>query len=207
MGGVKRYVGALFFAIGLMAIATLVVLNLTFVYRWIVYRYDLEAVTGLPLERLMYNYRLLILYSQLPWIRELYLPDFAMSRTGVQHFHEVKVIFHVLQVFAIAFISYLVFNRVKKYDLFFLLNRSANLIFVLFGTLFLGMILMFDQFFIWFHLLLFNNDYWRFNAVTDPVILALPEQLFMTKGMLIAGLLLTFAGVIKIIQMARLKPR
>ncbi len=47
---------------------------------------------------------------------------------------------------------------------------------VLFGFF---MLIGFDQFFIAFHGLFFNNDAWLFNPLTDPIINALPEAYFM----------------------------
>ena len=41
------------------------------------------------------------------------------------------------------------------------------------------MLIGFDQFFIAFHGLFFNNDAWLFNPLTDPIINALPEAYFM----------------------------
>ena len=40
------------------------------------------------------------------------------------------------------------------------------------------MLIGFDQFFIAFHGLFFNNDAWLFNPLTDPIINALPEAYF-----------------------------
>ncbi|HAP20997.1 MAG TPA: TIGR01906 family membrane protein, partial [Lachnospiraceae bacterium] len=42
-----------------------------------------------------------------------------------------------------------------------------------------------DQFFILFHKLFFNNDYWIFDADTDPIILLLPDGFFMHCALMI----------------------
>ena len=47
-----------------------------------------------------------------------------------------------------------------------------------------------DRFFVLFHKLFFNNDYWIFDAATDPIILLLPDGFFMHCALMILALLL-----------------
>ena len=49
---------------------------------------------------------------------------------------------------------------------------------------------MWDKVFVWFHQLLFRNDYWIFSADSDPIILFLPDGYFMHCAVMIAGLFL-----------------
>ena len=46
-----------------------------------------------------------------------------------------------------------------------------------------------DQFFVLFHKLFFNNDYWIFDADTDPIILLLPDGFFMHCALMILALI------------------
>ena len=47
------------------------------------------------------------------------------------------------------------------------------------------------------HKIFFRNDYWVFDYRTDPVILALPEQLFMLLSIIIIVFLFVVCGLIK----------
>jgi len=184
--------------IGLVAIIAIVTLNLTFVYPWISRTYNLDIATGLSHDVLFYNYRILISYNNWPWISTLYLPDFIMSDTGEFHFWEVKIIFHAIQVIAILFISWIVLSIKKKWHLLKYFNAAGNLAILIFGTFTAIMLIDFDFFFYWFHRAFFNNDYWLFDWRTDPIILALPAELFMIKGFIIIGILFLVATVSKI---------
>jgi len=192
-------IGLLVF-ISLVSLAAIITLNLTFTYPWISQHYNLDVVTGLDHETLLYNYRRIIHYTNFPWITTLYMPDFPMSDTGEFHFWEVKVIFQALQVISILFIIWLIISIRKKWQLLKYFNISANLTIIIFGIFLSIMLTDFGFFFYWFHRAFFNNDYWIFNPQYDPIILALPAELFMIKGFIITGLLFVVAAVTKTIQ-------
>lgn len=194
----RLYAVGFLFLVGLISITAIITLNLTFVYPWISHAYNLDIVTGISHDTLFYNYRILIRYNNWPWITTLYLPDFAMSPTGVFHFWEVRIIFQVLQVISIVFVATLAWLLKRKVNLLKYFNATANLTLLIFG-IFLGIMLIdFDFFFYWFHRAFFNNEYWIFSPRYDPIILALPYQLFMIKGYIIIGLLFIVATISKI---------
>ena len=193
----QYFVGLLVF-ISLVSLAAIITLNLTFTYPWISRHFQLDVATGLDHSTLFYNYRRIIHYTNWPWITTLYMPDFPMSDTGEFHFWEVKVIFQVLQVISILFIIGLIIGVRKKWQLLKYFNASANLTIIIFGIFLSIMLTDFDFFFYWFHRAFFNNDYWIFNPRYDPVIRALPAELFMIKGLIITGLLFLVAAVVKI---------
>ena len=183
---------------GLVAITAIITLNLTFIYPWIIEAYNLERFTGLDADTLMHNYRILIAYNNIPWITTLYMPDFPMSASGEFHFWEVWVIFFVLQLIAFVLIIWIVASVWKKWKLLEYFNAAGNLTIFIFGTFLAIMLIDFDFFFYWFHRAFFNNDYWLFDARTDPVIRALPAELFMIKGFIIIGFLFIIAVVAKV---------
>ena len=198
----QHLIGLLVF-ISLVSLTAIITLNLTFTYPWISRHYELDIVTGLDHATLLYNYRRIIHYTNWPWITTLYMPDFPMSATGEFHFWEVKIIFQILQVISILFIIWLIISIRKKWHLLKYFNASANLTIIIFGIFLAIMLTDFDFFFYWFHRGLFNNDYWIFNHRYDPIILALPAELFMIKGFIITGLLFVVAAVSKIMFMKR----
>jgi integral membrane protein (TIGR01906 family) len=133
------------------------------------------------------------------------MPDFPMSRTGAFHFWEVMIIFNVLQVITLSFLTWLFISIRKKRQILKYFNVAANLTFILFGLFLTIMLIDFDFFFYWFHRAFFNNDYWIFNHRYDPIILALPAELFMIKGFIITGLLFLVGIVAKIMFYLRKK--
>lgn len=201
----KAHLIGLFVLISLVSLTAIITLNLTFIYPWISRHFQLDVATGFDHATLLYNYRRIIHYTNWPWITTLYMPNFPMSETGEFHFWEVKVIFQVLQVISILFIVWFVISIRKKWKLLAYFNAAANLIFIIFGIFISMMLIDFDFFFYWFHRALFNNDYWIFNHRTDPIILALPAELFMIKGFVITGLLFLVATVAKIMFYIRKK--
>jgi len=201
----QQYLIGLLVFIGLVSITAIITLNLTFTYPWISRHFQLDAMTGLDHATIFYNYRRIIHYINWPWITTLYMPDFPMSDTGEFHFWEVKVIFQVLQVISILFITWIILSVRKKWKLLKYFNASANLTIIIFSIFLIIMLIDFGFFFYWFHRAFFNNDYWIFNHRYDPIILALPAELFMIKGFIITGLLFVVAAVVKIMFYIRKK--
>jgi len=192
-----QWLGGLWVLLASVSLWALIALNSIFIYRLVINFSDLTSVTGLSAGSLMENYRQIVAYLQLPWVQELRMPDFYMSETGRIHFEEVKVIFQALYLILILFIVTWVIGVKKEVEVLSIFNKGANLIFTFFGLIGMGIMVDFSQAFVWFHRLIFNNDYWIFNAVTDPVILALPEELFMILGVMVIVILFSQSLLIK----------
>lgn len=127
------------------------------------------------------NFDQLMAYLNNPFISKLTLTDFSVSQSGAFHFYEVKRLFMlcytVLIITVVPSISF-VFYLVKNHRLWRLINVCKyGMILPVFLLFF--MFIGFDQFFVLFHGILFNNDAWLFNPVTDPIINVLPETFFM----------------------------
>jgi integral membrane protein (TIGR01906 family) len=67
------------------------------------------------------------------------------------------------------------------------------------------MTINFSKAFYVFHKIFFRNDYWIFDPNKDPIINALPEELFMIEAALIIILLLIFTLVIKVLYLKNKK--
>ena len=198
-------IGGFWFFLALIGAIVLMVMNCTPIYRFVIDKYHLTTRPGLTADQLMLNYKEIISYLQAPGSQYLKLSDFAMSENGMIHFADVKVIFQALYVIVLLFIIALgVFLVIKHHDkdkaLLSIFNKGANLVFVVFGLLLISMSINFSNTFTLFHKIFFRNDYWIFDYRTDPVILALPEQLFLILSVLIIGLLFTACIVIKVIH-------
>jgi len=201
----RRYAIGLLVLISLVSITAIITLNLTFTYPLISRHYELDVITGFDHATLLYNYRRMIHYLNWPWITTLYMPDFPMSTTGEFHFWEVMIIFQVLQATSLLFFTWLTVLMRKKRQILKYFNAASNLIFIIFSIFLTIMLIDFDFFFYWFHRAFFNNDYWIFNWRDDPIILALPAELFMIKGFIITGLLFLVGVVTKVIFYRRKK--
>lgn len=201
----------IYYAISIIAIAVLSVLNTTVVYKYVIDKYELEKYTLLPKDILMDNYTRVISYVQNPFNKELVLNSLPMSNFGRIHFFEVKRIFIALYIMSIIFIIIMIFKIIANKNkgigrqLIGSLNNSVNIIALIFVSVSIMIMVNFDKTFYYFHKLFFRNDYWIFDSKTDPIINALPEELFMIELILIIGLLLIFTLVIKILHLKNKK--
>lgn len=184
--------------------SVILVLNLTFIYKMAIEKFNLSKRTGVSAEDLMINYRGMIDYLRNPFIEELRFKNFSMSLSGQVHFEDVKQIF--MNIYIIMFITMcilVIFKLIKKIskhiNLKDTLNYSGNIIFLLFGIIVTGIVVDFSKIFIVFHKIFFNNNYWIFDPKTDPIINALPEELFMIYALIILILLFSEAIIFKIV--------
>lgn len=192
-----NWFAAIWIMLAMIAVGALFALNSTFIYGWLVDRHDLASQTLLPRHRLVYNYRELIHYLQLPWRTPLHLPDFPVSESGAIHFGEVKQIFLIFYGILIFLVVAWPLAIIKNRQVLPVFNKSANLILTLTVVAAIGMVFDFYQTFVLLHRVLFRNDHWYFDPLTDPIIMALPEELFLVKGILLISLLLIQAALVK----------
>lgn len=207
---VVEYVGGIWFFLALISATVLIVLNCTPIYGFIIDKYRLSAITGLSKDTLMINYKEMVSYLQRFGSDYLTLPDFAMSQNGMIHFADVRIIFQWLYVITILFIIALgIFLVIKHHDkdkaILSMFNKGVNLAFIVFGLLIISMMVNFSATFTMFHKIFFRNDYWIFDYRTDPVILALPEELFLILSVMIIVILLTACILVKVLYHKRLK--
>jgi integral membrane protein (TIGR01906 family) len=187
-------------ALSLFLISLTVKLTLSFRQ---LYYYDIENLNiakdyGMKKEVIIKNYNILIDYLQDKNISKLNMPDFPTSREGEIHFVEVKNIFMNFNLlFYITGIISLVGTFLKlNYKDFKFLKWSS------FGLLGIPVILAvpfgidFDKSFTAFHKMFFNNDYWEFDPVKDPIINVLPQELFLHNAVLILAFLAVFSVVL-----------
>ena len=171
--------------------AVVLALNCRFLYyldiRWM----KMESIAGLSSESIRANYDALIDYNLL-WHREaLVFPTLPMSETARIHFEEVKKIFDVFQIiFAVSgVLSVWIFfhTRHRKKKWLRLTGILGCILPVVLGVL---VLIGWDRFFVAFHQLFFNNDYWLFDPATDPIILYLPDGYFLQCAVLILAIVL-----------------
>ena len=157
------------------------------------------------------NYDVLIDYNLLGGPSELELPSFNMSEQGEIHFAEVREIFMVMQgisiiaVVAAAGILSHIIEASKRHAGKRELIRSRSLwmrytgvvLIVVTAVIGIAMAIDWQWSFEMMHRIFFDNDYWLFDPVHDPVITILPDEFFMHCGILIVLLSVTQAVLLE----------
>lgn len=176
----------------ILSFAVVATLNFRPLYYMDIHLLNISESSGIPENEIKENYDALISYNSALNNDELAFPSLAMSREGQIHFQEVKAIFvkvqYLLLITAILFLAGIYLNH-KKRGNFRFLKYSSILSIVL--PLVLGALiaLNWDTFFVTFHELFFDNDFWIFDAAKDPVITILPDTFFMHCAIMILVLI------------------
>lgn len=187
-------------------ILTILTLSITITINFrLLYVFDIDSLNilnGMDMSKtvLLKNFDQLMSYLNNPFVHTLKLSDFPVSESGAFHFYEVKRLFLLCYGVLIVTIvpSILFIRQLIKRDRIWRLIRPFQWGMAI-PALFAGvMVLWFDQFFIAFHGVFFNNDDWLFDPLTDPIINVLPEEFFMHSFILffIVLELLFFIGII-----------
>lgn len=183
----------------LFLISGAVTLTLSFrgLYRFDVKRLHLAEETGYSEEEILDNYNELIDYNLSPAHTQLKFPTFPMSEEAEIHFREVKVIFQgflkLLIVTGILYLASGLYLARKNEWRFLKYTGICSLVIPAVAGLLVA--LNWDWVFVTFHELVFPNDYWLFDPVTDPVILVLPDEFFLHCAVLLIGLVLAGAFI------------
>ena len=193
---------ALIGSIMIFCAAVVIVLNLRQIYYFDVKILDLKEEVGLDDWIIQRNYDTLIDYNLVTkQIPELRFPSFPMSEEGRIHFSEVKRIFFLIQYMGGASLVLFLLGFLRKLYRrdYGCLKLMSMLTLALPFALGMAAVLDWQQFFLRFHELLFKNDYWIFDPVTDPVIKILPDEfffhcaavvlVFIVLGSLLSGML------------------
>lgn len=186
---------AIVLTVFIISLAVVVTLNFRPLYYYDIDALDIPAMAGYPADIIKENYDVLIDYNFLFYRGELNFPSFPMSEGGEIHFAEVKAIFDAVQIIflasgVLAVICKIIKLRQKDYGYLKLTGIFSVGIPLLLG----GIIAVnWSFFFVQFHKLFFNNDYWIFSAETDPVITILPDTFFMHAAIMILSIVVLLA--------------
>lgn len=157
------------------------VLNIRQIYYFDIDFLKIEEEVGLDDWIIRENYDILIDYNLITkQAEELKFPSFSMSDAGRIHFEEVRRIFFAIQYAGAA--SLLLFAAGFAYKAcrrdFESLKLMAVFSVVIPLTVGTAIAVGWQKVFVIFHELVFQNDYWIFDPVTDPVINILPDEFF-----------------------------
>lgn len=164
---------------------------------------NIAEESGYSKEQIRENYDVLIAYNMAWEDGELSFPSLPMSETGKIHFEEVKEIFDIFKYLAVfggvlGLVGIVFMARQKEYRY---LKMTAIVSGALPVVLALLVAAFWDQVFVIFHKLFFNNDYWIFNPSTDPVITILPDEFFLHCALMIFGGVLLGAVVCMVVYL------
>ena len=143
---------------------------------------DLPESIGIGEAELLENYNALIDYNSVFFRGPLSFPTLPMSEAGRIHFEEVKGIFSFFQIALIvsaALLALCGFFLVRKRQFKFLVWGGVLALAIPAVVVLIMLIAGWDRFFVMFHEMFFNNDFWVFDARTDPIILILPDAFFL----------------------------
>lgn len=191
----------LLFTLGISVICTL---NLKFIYKYCIDKFNLDSMVNLSKEDIMLDYKNLINYLQNPFNKKLVFNNFIMSKNGEIHFFEVKKIFLFIYlltvtIFLLALIYILIKRKYnKKLNIYKDLNYGANTLIGFIVIMAFSIYLDFSKAFIVFHEIFFKNNYWIFDENLDPIIKVLPEEVFMIYAVIVLILILLFIVSYKI---------
>lgn len=175
------------FTLLLVSLAVIITINFRPLYYLDMDFLNIPASSGYPKEEIKANYDALIDYSSPFFTGELSFPTLPASDDGIQHFREVKNIFNFFYILAattlVICIIIILYKRKRK-DYSYLLASSITAI-VLPSLVAIALAIDFDKAFVIFHKMFFNNDYWLFDPVSDPVIGILPATFFLHCALLI----------------------
>ena len=174
------------------------------------YYFDIEYLeipwrSGISAEACRLNYDTLIDYNLLGGDEELVFPTLKMSETGRIHFEEVKEIFINMQLVSIAgivaLIGFTLYIKKKGPQNSILLWMRYTFPVTMIVALAVGLAMAIDWqwAFTTMHKIFFDNDYWIFNAYTDPVIKILPEEFFFHCGILIVILTMAQIAILRVV--------
>jgi integral membrane protein (TIGR01906 family) len=142
-------------------------------------------------EFILEQYQTLIAYNLPGGPDVLAFPGLPSSENALQHFAEAKEIFLVFQIglwigLAVSVIGIILLRNHRP----LYLKYAGILSLALPAAIGLCALLFWQQFFVLFHQLFFRNDLWLFDAVTDPIILLLPDRYFLHCAIAIVALTL-----------------
>ena len=181
---------ALALTLFIISAAVVVTLNFRPLYYLDVDLLHIAETSGLPRAEILENYNTLIDYNSIFGTKELVFPTLAMSETGCIHFEEVKNVFAFFEITLIVsgvlVLAGVIYRHFKKNPGYLLLSGILTVAL----PLVLGILiaLNWQTVFVLFHKIVFRNDYWIFDAATDPVITILPDAFFMHCALLILAL-------------------
>ena len=180
------------FTLLLVSIGVIAAVNFRFVYYLDIANLDIVKTSGIESEVIVNNYDALIDYNSPFFKGELQFPSLPASPEGLQHFKEVKNIFvslYYIGIVTLILSLVIIIYKARRKDNSYLLVSSITVL-VLPAIVVIGCAINFDAAFVIFHKIFFRNNFWLFDANTDPIITILPDTFFLHSLLVIIAFVL-----------------
>lgn len=191
----------IFFSLSIIGSSTMITVGFKQLYYFDINYLKISEQNNLTKEEIKRNYDYMIDYNLNKISGEFELPTIKSSPEGKVHFEEVKeIVQNVIKLLIVSLIITIVgiIVNFKNNNIEFL-NITSKLVIILPILVAIPMLINFDETFVVFHKLMFDNDYWIFDPSKDPVINILPQEFFFHAGLLIVMLILLSSVVLHII--------
>ena len=193
----------------LLAAGLALAINLRPLYYLNIEWFDLVEESGLNAVVIKENYNALIDYCSPFYRGDLVFPSLRASESGLSHFAECKQIFNIIYLagaisLVVVIISFILKKRSNQYKYLRTCAITTLILPVLVGG---AALINFEAIFYLFHRLVFSNDDWLFDPVTDPIINLLPESYFLECALIIIGVMVIGAVIVLITYFVRKKNR
>lgn len=191
----------IFFSLLIIGSSTMITVGFKQLYYFDINYLKISEQNNLTKEEIKRNYDYMIDYNLNKISGEFELPTIKSSPEGKVHFEEVKeIVQNVIKLLIVSLIITIVgiIVNLKNNNIEFL-NITSKLVIMLPILVAIPMLINFDETFVVFHKLMFDNDYWIFDPSKDPVINMLPQEFFFHAGLLIVMLILLSSVVLHII--------
>ncbi|MEW9096332.1 MAG: TIGR01906 family membrane protein [Clostridiaceae bacterium] len=171
--------------------------NFKSLYYFDIKHLDIVENSGFSMEDIKEDYNYLIKYITSHNKEDFEMPNLPSSKEGAVHFEEVKNIFIKLDYlfFISGIISIIALYYCNKNKVYTTFKYTSIVLISIPIILLITFLINFDKVFVIFHKLFFNNDYWIFDPVKDPVINMLPQDFFMHCGILINIFIIIFSFI------------
>ena len=191
----------IFFSLLIIGSSTMITVGFKQLYYFDINYLKISEQNNLTKEEIKRNYDYMIDYNLNKISGEFELPTIKSSPEGKVHFEEVKeIVQNVIKLLIVSLIITIVgiIVNLKNNNIEFL-NITSKLVIILPILVAIPMLINFDETFVVFHKLMFDNDYWIFDPSKDPVINILPKEFFFHAGLLIVMIILLSSVVLHII--------
>lgn len=201
MKKIMNLIFCIFFSLLIIGTSTIITVNFKQLYYFDIDYLSISKQNNLTKEEIKCNYDYMIDYNLGKTSGDFELPTIKSSQEGKIHFEEVRdIVQNVIKVLIISLIVTIIgiIINLKNNNIEFL-NITSKLVILIPILVSIPILIDFDNTFVIFHKLMFDNDYWIFDPLKDPVINILPQEFFFHAGLMIITLMILSSVILRII--------
>lgn len=168
----------------------LLLLNFPVLYNYAIECFNLPEKSGISRHIMSDNFNNLVVYLQSPFVRH-FNNLIAIDVYGRKHFSDVKnlMIFNNLLCTITSLLLCKVCIYLNKKRLYWIMYTDIKYAYYLITAIFVFCVIDFNDFFIFFHNIMFRNKDWIFDVKTNPIIKVFPSEYFIFCGAFIYAMI------------------